>query len=156
MQARLRSTTRRGCAPSTNDANSFLRIHYPVLVLLIRFSPSSLRRKHATRKIHPKWPPQPQDVILGLGFLLLAAASLKRLLATAGQTGSEAVITTFYSLIFFTSAARTLWFLIPTRVCVHTALAFRGSCLPGLCVCSALERFLRSEQDSGILPFLLL
>lgn len=57
-----------------------------------------------------------QDVILGLGFLLLAAASLKRLLASAGQRGSETVITTFYSLILFTSAVRALWFLIPTKV----------------------------------------
>lgn len=55
-------------------------------------------------------------MILGLGFLLLAAASLKRLLANAAQSGSETVITTFYSLIFFTSVVRAAWFLIPTAV----------------------------------------
>lgn len=57
-----------------------------------------------------------QDVILGLGFLLLAAASLKRLLTSAGQRGSETVITTFYSLILFTSVVRAIWFFIPTEV----------------------------------------
>lgn len=55
-------------------------------------------------------------MILGLGFLLLAAGSLKRLVASAGQRGSEAVITTFYSLIFFTSVVRAVWFLIPKEV----------------------------------------
>lgn len=57
-----------------------------------------------------------QDVILGLGFLFLAAASLRRLVASAGQRGSETVITTFYSLILFTSIVRAAWFLVPTAV----------------------------------------
>eukprot|EP00752_Nemacystus_decipiens_P008046 g7191.t1 len=75
-----------------------------------------------------------QDVILGLGFLLLAAASLKRLLDSAGQSGSETVITTFYSLIFFTSFVRTVWFLIPTAFleptyAPSTEYAFKGDWL---------------------------
>ncbi|CAM9506425.1 unnamed protein product [Ectocarpus sp. 12 AP-2014] len=75
-----------------------------------------------------------QDVILGLGFLLLAAASLKRLLTSTGQRGSETVITTFYSLILFTSVVRATWFLIPTEVlqptyAPSTEYAFKGDWL---------------------------
>lgn len=69
-----------------------------------------------------------QDVVLGLGFLALAAGSMKRLMASAGQSGSETVITTFYSLILFTSLDRALWFFIPKSV-----RCFLWACV---CVCA--------------------
>lgn len=60
--------------------------------------------------------PSTQDVILGLGFLALAVATLRRLRTCVRQGGLETVIMTFYSLILFTSAIRAVWFLIPTSV----------------------------------------
>lgn len=66
-----------------------------------------------------------QDVILGLGFLALTMATLRRLRACAGQAGLQTVIMTFYSLILFTSLIRAVWFLIPTSV---------GSLVEAMCV----------------------
>ena len=57
-----------------------------------------------------------QDIMLGIIFLILAVFSLKRLLVSATQSGTEAVITTFYSLILLTSLFRAVWFLIPKAV----------------------------------------
>lgn len=106
-----------------------------------RFFPSSLVSH--TDTTHPNT----QDVILGLGFLLLAAASLRRLLASAGQRGSETVITTFYSLIFFTSVVRAVWFLIPTAVRV---LTFCEVLLQ--CVCTGREAYFRSFETQPFIP----
>ncbi|CAM9444562.1 unnamed protein product, partial [Ascophyllum nodosum] len=75
-----------------------------------------------------------QDIMLGIIFLILAVFSLKRLLVSATQSGTEAVITTFYSLILLTSLFRAVWFLIPKAVVEPTytptaQYAFRGEWL---------------------------
>ncbi|CAM9192999.1 unnamed protein product [Discosporangium mesarthrocarpum] len=57
-----------------------------------------------------------QDIILGVGFLVLALVALRRIRGNVNQSGSETVITTFYSLIFATSVLRAVWFLIPSSI----------------------------------------
>lgn len=54
-----------------------------------------------------------QDLILGVAFLLITGFSAVRIIRNFSPTGGRKVITTFNILIFFASAVRALWFLIP-------------------------------------------
>lgn len=113
---------------------------------------------------NPRVDKHAQDVILGLGFVCLAVASLRRLLVSVGQEASETVITTFYSLICFTSVVRAVWFFIPDKVrrahvrCVTHAVTDRTRYLysqwPSLttprCLLSLRAHFSKKNHDQGM------
>mmetsp|Transcript_31952 Transcript_31952/g.49023 ORF Transcript_31952/g.49023 Transcript_31952/m.49023 type:complete len:337 (-) Transcript_31952:177-1187(-) len=57
------------------------------------------------------------DFILGLAFACIAALAAHKMLWSRQQGGAETtVVTAFYSLIFFTSILRAIWFLIPNYI----------------------------------------